>query len=150
MRQCPTPAVIQSIKVMTAAFIPATFRSTQPRAAERNKGSLLPLQPPLSHCEVFASQRAPAREPSHLDQRHQGRSSTKVMVGKTSFLSTFMSVHICAEVRHILGKGISCPVLYPDPASAGSDKEDEQTAKNQPFPPRPTTSPAQVLAPPSF
>lgn len=69
-----------------------------------------------------------------LDQRHQVRSSTKVMVGQTSFLSTFMSVHICAEVRHALGKGISCPALYPDPASAGSDKEDEQTAKTSPLP----------------
>lgn len=42
MWQCPTPAVTQSIKVMTGAFIPATFSSTQPRAAERNKGSLPP------------------------------------------------------------------------------------------------------------
>lgn len=44
-----------------------------------------------------------------------------------------MSVHICAEVRHALAKGTSCPVLYPDPASAGSDKEDEQTAKTSLF-----------------
>lgn len=60
-----------------------------------------------------------------LDQRHQVRSSTKVMVGKTLFSSIVTSVRISAEVKHAPDKGISCLVLYIDPASAGHDKEDE-------------------------
>lgn len=121
---------------MTVAFIPATFRSTQPQAAERNKGSLppTPASPEPLKCllvKEFLQESSLTWE--GLDQRHQVRSSTKVMVGKTSFPSTFMSVHISAEVRHALDEGKSCPVLYPDPPSAGSDEEDEQTAKNSLF-----------------
>lgn len=121
---------------MRVAFIPATFRSTQPRAAERNKGSLppTPASPEPLKCllvKEFLQESSLTWE--GLDQRHQVRSSTKVMVGKTSFPRTFMSVHISAEVRHALDEGISCPVLYPDPPSAESDEEDEQTAKTSLF-----------------
>jgi len=60
-----------------------------------------------------------------LDQSHQVKSPTKVRVGKPLLPSIFTSVLISAEVKHAPDKGISCPVLYIDPASAGCDKADE-------------------------
>lgn len=107
---------------MPIVFIPATFRSAQPSAAERDKGSFLPLQPPLGCCEVFAIQTVLARELSLLGgfgSETPGRVNHKGNGGENLIPQ---HARISAEVKHAPDKGMSCPVLYPDQASAGHDK----------------------------